>query len=213
MKPETLILERLKELLFYDPVTGHFTWVARVRGIRTGSRAGSRTTSGYRIIKLDGRFYYAHRLAWFWIHGVMPKRIKVLNGDPDDSRIENLADSFMLPRRYDHRTKEGRSEYMAEYRSTRRRHLSDKERERTFGITPERYAEMVAEQNGLCAICGKPECETRNGKVKALAVDHDHESGRIRGLLCVACNTGLGKLGDDPVVLRKAADYVERHGH
>ena len=212
MKPETLILERLKELLDYDPLTGRFTWRITRRGVTAGDRAGN-FDGGYRSVKIDRGDYYAHRLAWFWVHGEWPKRLRFLNGDADDCSIANLVESFALPGWHDSRTKEGRAAYMQTYRSTRRGHLSAKDRERRFGITAERYAEMVEAQGGLCAICGKPECETRNGKVKALAVDHDHESGRIRGLLCVACNTGLGKLGDDPVVLRKAAAYVERHGH
>lgn len=204
-------LEDLKRCLDYDPQTGHFTWIGGGKGIKTGSRAGTPGAAGHRIIKVRRRIYQASRLAWLWVHGVMPHRLKFLNGDVDDCRIENLVEWFAVDARHDHATRQGRASYQRAYREVRRKELSAKERERRFGITAARYAEMVEAQRGLCAICGKPECETRNGKVKALAVDHDHESGRVRGLLCVACNTGLGKLGDDPVVLRKAADYVERH--
>jgi hypothetical protein len=42
-------------------------------------------------------------------------------------------------------------------------------------------------------------------------IDHDHKSGKVRGLLCSCCNTGIGFLKDDPRIMRKAADYVERH--
>ena len=61
---------------------------------------------------------------------------------------------------------------------------------------------MLAEQNGLCAICQT---------AAAVHVDHDHESGAVRSLLCFNCNGGLGQFRDDPVVLRAAADYVEQH--
>ena len=58
-------------------------------------------------------------------------------------------------------------------------------------------------QGGLCAICGRKQPE------KWLAVDHDHETGVIRGLLCSRCNSGLGQFKDNPDRLRLAADYLE----
>lgn len=77
---------------------------------------------------------------------------------------------------------------------------------RTYGITPERYAELLFLQNGVCAICkmiAKPG--------KRLHVDHDHETGEIRGLLCVSCNAAIGHLRDDPLLLEAARLYlVER---
>lgn len=80
---------------------------------------------------------------------------------------------------------------------------------RTFGISVERYAEMLRDQGHVCAICRRPETYTQQGSVKALAVDHDHETGAIRGLLCTACNVGIGQLGDDVEVLRAAIRYLE----
>ncbi|KPK13993.1 MAG: hypothetical protein AMJ56_00350 [Anaerolineae bacterium SG8_19] len=69
---------------------------------------------------------------------------------------------------------------------------------------------MLKAQNGVCAICNQPETHMRNGKLKALAVDHDHKSGAIRGLLCSDCNTGIGKLKDDHKVLQSAIQYLEK---
>lgn len=60
---------------------------------------------------------------------------------------------------------------------------------RTYGITLEQYDEMVAEQNGVCAICHEV-CNTG----KRLAVDHNHDTGEVRGLLCSRCNLGIGYL-------------------
>ena len=74
-------------------------------------------------------------------------------------------------------------EWQKQYREKNRKALSDGERKRRFGITPERYAELFKSQNGTCAICKIPETATRLGKVKALSVDHCHKSGAIRGLL------------------------------
>lgn len=76
-----------------------------------------------------------------------------------------------------------------------------------YGITVAEYEALLEKQNGLCAICHKPPTGKHNGA--RLNVDHDHETGRIRGLLCYHCNNGLGRFSDDPVVLRRAADYVE----
>ena len=71
---------------------------------------------------------------------------------------------------------------------------------------------MAEAQGYKCAICERPETEIRNGLVKHLAVDHDHATGKVRALLCAACNTGLGKFKDDPDVLKKAIAYLAKHG-
>jgi hypothetical protein len=111
-----------------------------------------------------------------------------LKNDPD--RIEKLR------------------EWQKRYREKNRRALSDSERKRRFGITPEKYAELFKSQNGTCAICKNSETATRLGKVKALSVDHCHKSGAIRGLLCSDCNTGIGKLKDDVKILQSAIHYL-----
>ena len=79
---------------------------------------------------------------------------------------------------------------------------------RTYGITIERYNEMLAAQDGVCAICAKPESNEIRGKVVSLAVDHCHKTGAIRALLCSNCNRGLGLFNDDPELLAKAQRYV-----
>ena len=72
-----------------------------------------------------------------------------------------------------------------------------------FKITPERYWEMYFNQNGLCKICGKPQCVGTK-----LDVDHDHVTGEVRGLLCRHCNAGIGMLKDSIVLIRKALRYL-----
>ena len=79
---------------------------------------------------------------------------------------------------------------------------------RKYNITFERQQEMRAEQNNACAICGTPFNETRAGSPR---VDHSHEHGRVRQLLCDSCNVGLGRFEDNADWLRKAAEYVERN--
>jgi Recombination endonuclease VII len=74
-----------------------------------------------------------------------------------------------------------------------------------FGLTIDVYGALLAAQDGTCAICSTP---TENDS--ALHVDHDHETGRVRGLLCMRCNNALGLLRDDPEVLSNAVDYLHR---
>lgn len=76
-----------------------------------------------------------------------------------------------------------------------------------YGLSDEQYQTLLAAQDGRCAICGGTEW---GGKTKTPHVDHDHATGAVRGLLCSACNHGLGNFRDDPVRMRAAADYLER---
>lgn len=87
----------------------------------------------------------------------------------------------------------------------------DKQRKRNlkkdFGITIEFYEELLLKQDGCCKIC-----RTHHTKFsKRLAVDHDHNTGKIRGLLCMYCNTGLGKFKDSTSLLTEAINYLKEH--
>lgn len=75
-----------------------------------------------------------------------------------------------------------------------------------YGITLEEYNRMFADQKGKCAICGKHQSELE----KSLAVDHNHETGEIRGLLCTHCNVFLGHINDDYMFLNTAIKYLNR---
>ena len=70
---------------------------------------------------------------------------------------------------------------------------------------------MFHAQNGVCAICSQPETATRHGRIKALAVDHDHINGNVRGLLCADCNTGIGKLKENRDIMVSAIRYLDKH--
>lgn len=77
---------------------------------------------------------------------------------------------------------------------------------RNYGISSAVYDQLFAQQNGGCAICGTT---SPGGRSNAFfAVDHDHATNEVRGLLCAHCNTGLGKFRDDAELLRKAAQYL-----
>jgi hypothetical protein len=80
----------------------------------------------------------------------------------------------------------------------------DADLRRKYGITAADYDRMLAAQGGVCAICGRPP------KTRRLNVDHDHNTGRIRGILCWRCNKGLQFFSDDAKHLRRAAAYVKR---
>ncbi len=90
-------------------------------------------------------------------------------------------------------------------RYKRRAHLKS-----TYGIALEFYDALLATQNGVCAVCHQPETELRRGTVKSLDVDHNHDTGQIRGLLCSACNTALGLLREDPLRIKALFEYIER---
>lgn len=80
-----------------------------------------------------------------------------------------------------------------------------------YGITLEQYRALEIQQQGECRICGNPETEVTNGKSQRLSVDHDHVTGMVRGLICRNCNRGMGTLNDDPVYLRRCAEYLESY--
>lgn len=80
---------------------------------------------------------------------------------------------------------------------------SRRKRLKQYGMTEEDYALMVEAQDGLCPICfQRPKDQ--------LVVDHCHDTGAVRGLLCRLCNSSMGGFRDDPQLLRRAADYLER---
>lgn len=120
----------------------------------------------------------------------------------------------------DSHKKRGRRSYcrpcMADYEKMwRQKHKADnltayREKERRYNlarykITAEEYDRLTKEQGGLCALCKQP---ATNGTGKRLHVDHDHTTGRVRGLLCHGCNTGLGAFGESAELLNVAADYL-----
>ena len=101
--------------------------------------------------------------------------------------------------------------YMNEYNAKHPGKVRAANLKRDFGITSEQYDEMLQTQNGLCAICLKPETAIHNftKQIKNLAVDHDHVTGKVRGLLCQRCNHAIGLVDENPQTLRNATKYLE----
>ena len=75
-----------------------------------------------------------------------------------------------------------------------------------FGITLEQYDRMFEKQNGVCKICGKYDMTGRR-----LAVDHDHNTGKIRALLCANCNMLLGRIESTPILFKKVLEYLKKY--
>jgi hypothetical protein len=108
---------------------------------------------------------------------------------------------------------EGAAGYQRAYRAANPQRFKDYDLRRTFGLSAGQYEAMAEAQGHVCAICQRPERSPnlQTGLPRRLAVDHCHNSRRVRALLCTYCNTGLGSFEDDPDRLRAAIEYLERH--
>lgn len=196
--------ENLKRLLHYDPDTGIFTWLATGSGRKIGQPAGSAWNGGYRFIHIFGRDIQAARLAWLYVHGELPdgKPIRFHDNDPSNLRINNLRLALTV------------KELNKRFRTNNPDSVRNSELKKYDGMTLISYNELFAAQNGLCAICERPETDLDNtgtGKVRNLNVDHDHETNAVRGLLCSSCNRGLGLFADNPYRMDAGAAYLRRH--
>ena len=106
---------------------------------------------------------------------------------------------------------ENRERHLAwqrKYREKNREWMREKDRKRwlanKYSLTPERFEEILSEQQGACKICGRV-------LGKDLHIDHDHKLNEVRGLLCGSCNRGIGLLQENPALLRQAANYLTDH--
>lgn len=107
-------------------------------------------------------------------------------------------------------SKEWRRKFPDRHRASMRRyHL-----EANFGLTVQQYDAMLSAQGGRCAICSRTPDENfkyRPDRPFPLGVDHDHKTGKIRGLLCTRCNVMIGNASDDPKILELAIAYLLQH--
>lgn len=220
MRYEHLTLDRLKAALDYDAVTGVFRWrerpyrnSKRKAGDVAGSKKVNQNGRNYRVISIDGRAYQASQLAFFYVHGRWARgQVGQRNGVHDDLRAENLIEMMTTSGKHDFTTQDGRARYQRDYWESNPGFRQELAFKRLYRITLADYNAMLAAQNGVCAICSKPETSVQGGKVRFLAVDHAHdETGSVRGLLCMNCNSCIGRMNDDPELLEKAAAYLRRH--
>jgi hypothetical protein len=145
---------------------------------------------------------------------------KTYNGKPCKNcgtTLKNTRDYGCISCRKEYNNSDSKREYSKEYSKTPQHKAYKQKYEKTpkykrtkrnqylrnmFGISIEEYDNMFSKQNGVCAICLKPQNH------KKLAVDHNHISGTIRGLLCDACNRGLGQFKDNSETLKRASEYL-----
>lgn len=115
---------------------------------------------------------------------------------------ENLKEILAQKKVYNKKNREK----MAAYRKENRERTLARIRLNKYGVTSDDLKRILAKQGGVCAICGS------FGGGKRLCVDHDHETGKVRGLLCQSCNKGIGLFKDSSVATRRASDYLKQHG-
>jgi hypothetical protein len=138
------------------------------------------------------------------------KEWKNANKEKINARRRELRatpEAKMKSKEYKERTKDRDQQY----RDNRKHVKKDYALKSNYGISLEEYNLMNQQQGDVCAICKQPETAMWRGRLTRLAVDHDHNTGVVRSLLCSRCNRALGSFDDDPVLLRAAADYLEYH--
>ena len=114
-------------------------------------------------------------------------------------KIKNKDKILKMKRDYYHNNKE---KFKGSYLKYGRKYLIKKR----YGINEGEYQVLLDSQNGLCAICRVPQL----GKHKFLSVDHNHLTGKVRGLLCNNCNHALGMVKDNPIILQKMINYLDK---
>lgn len=213
-----LTIAELDEAFEYDRESATLLWKIKAgHGMSPGQPAGrvsatrkakDGTPVQYRYIRLRGVDIPSARVVWALVHGRWPLgRLKFKDGNPLNVAIDNLHEQHS-PVKADPRYN---ADYLAAHRAQHPTAWKNTYLKQKFGIGLAEFARMVAAQNNRCAICGQEETVERQGELRTLSVDHDHETNAVRQLLCQACNQGLGNFGDDPARLRAAADYIERH--
>lgn len=125
--------------------------------------------------------------------------------------LDNREQLLKRKRDFSNRNREHESAYTKQYRIDHKDKydaLYMKYRlKKNYGITTEDYNKMFEDQEGCCAICGKHQKDIN----KKLAVDHDHVTGKVRGLLCHKCNIGMGHFNDDINLLGIVIEYLSKN--
>ena len=125
--------------------------------------------------------------------------------DPEKIKAQKKAERIRNADRYRERNKRRYAENKLKFQENSLKYR--------FGLTLEQFDQMYANQSGCCSICGEHRKTIRDNvpKHQRLCVDHDHSNGKVRSLLCINCNSGLGLFKEDVARLIEAACYVEKH--
>lgn len=107
--------------------------------------------------------------------------------------------------------KERKNEYAKEYYQENKDRMNVRRIERLYGLSPEEHQRMKDEQGNLCKLCNQPETGTNamNGKIQELCIDHCHDTGKVRGLLCRRCNHLIAALGDTEQSIERVFHYMK----
>ena len=110
------------------------------------------------------------------------------------------------------RNRESHNAYQKKYKARKPEIYRNAILKTKYGIGISEYEQMHIDQGGVCAICGKPEtaADRRTKVTRKLSVDHCHNEGHVRGLLCGKCNPGIGLFMHDEGLLMKAIEYLQR---
>ena len=157
---------------------------------------------------------------WIFVRDVGERPSKDHSVQPVDvNRPLGPSNFFWREKVVKKRKTESQKEYWARYQRAYRKLHPDRVRntdlKKDYGINLDDYDRMLAEQGGVCAICKQPEraFEKRFDRVRKLAVDHCHDTGKVRGLLCTGCNQGIGNFDHNIELLRLAITYLWRFTH
>ena len=124
-------------------------------------------------------------------------------------RVRNKVKYQQDPEKHRERSRQWRKNNPDSIKAIDRRHgLKQK-----FSISDVQYEWLFEKQHGLCYICGQEETRLYRGVKVRLSVDHDHETGLIRGLLCSDCNIGIGMFGDSVPLLKKVIEYLTSYSN
>ena len=95
------------------------------------------------------------------------------------------------------------------YRTECKECVIERQRYKKLGVCNTEYDKMLVQQKGACDIC---KSKLNSSRYTKLSVDHDHHTGKVRGLLCMQCNAAIGLMKESPIRLQNAIQYLKRHG-
>ena len=221
MSTTKLDVEVLRKYLAYDPENGVLTWrispgVATKAGASAGSvqtQTRNGKTTHYLSIALHWQRFSAASAAWAIFYGAWPPgRLYPVDGDALNLRISNLRTAeVVVEGTYNQKTKEGKKAYQEARKALKPEVGRSVQLRNNYGLSLAAYAAMHDEQNGVCEICKRPETMGRRKKPRKLSVDHNHETGAVRGLLCSRCNTMIGRASESREVLQSAIEYLAKY--
>jgi hypothetical protein len=145
----------------------------------------------------------SHRANQIWIDSSISS--KPCNKCKEKKILTDFGKNWKHTDGYHNTCKKCTNEFMRKDRIRRPDAYRNSDYKKMYGITLDQYKEMVDKQNGVCAICG---C-TETRKLKYLHIDHNHSTGKVRGLLCVNCNIGIGNFKENINFMKSAIKYLE----